>query len=141
MLIMAIYKRKIVPLQLIMTIQDKFIELAGLKMSQTESKNVTDTQKMSQTESENVTELTSDELNLSLEPQVLKSVKEKKKRRKQAIVSLMNKDSHIKVEAIAEKLDVHKRTVLRDIDELKKELVIERIGGDFGGEWKIIKKK
>ena len=101
---MAIYKRKIVPLQLIMTIQDKFIELAGLKMSQTES--------------ENVTELTSDELNLSLEPQVLKSVKEKKKRRKQAIVSLMNKDSHIKVEAIAEKLDVHKRTVLRDIDEI-----------------------
>ena len=115
---MAIYKRKIVPLQLIMTIQDKFIELAGLKMSQIETENVTDTQKMSQTESENVTELTSDELNLSLEPQVLKSVKEKKKRRKQAIVSLMNKDSHIKVEAIAEKLDVHKRTVLRDIDEI-----------------------
>ena len=97
MLIMAIYKRKIVPLQLIMTIQDKYIELTGVKMSQTES--------------ENVTELTSDELNLS------------------------------RVEAIAEKLDVHKRTVLRDIDELKKELVIERIGGDFGGEWKIIKKK
>lgn len=94
---MAIYKRKIVPLQLIMTIQDKYIELTGVKMSQTES--------------ENVTELTSDELNLS------------------------------RVEAIAEKLDVHKRTVLRDIDELKKELVIERIGGDFGGEWKIIKKK
>ena len=31
--------------------------------------------------------------------------------------------------------------ILRDIDELKKDLVIERIGGDFGGEWKVLKKK
>ena len=85
--------------------------------------------------------LTPEELELSLEPQELKSVKDKKKRRKQAIVSLMNKDSHIKVETIAEKLDVHKRTILRDIEELKKNLVIERIGGDFGGEWRVLMRK
>lgn len=96
---------------------------------------------MSLTEYKNVPELTPEELELSLEPQELKSVKDKKKRRRQAIVSLMNKDSHIKVESIAEKLDVHKRTILRDIEELKKNLVIERIGGDFGGEWKVLMRK
>ena len=68
------------------------------------------------------------------EPKEMKSVKDKRKRRRQAIVSLMGKDSHIKVETIAEKLDVHKRTILRDIEELKKNHVIERVGGDFGGE-------
>ena len=111
------------------------------KMSLTEAENVTDRGKMSLTDSRNVPELTPEELDLSLDPKVLKSVKEKRQRRRQAIISLMNKDSHIKVETIAEKLDVHKRTILRDIDELKKNLVIERIGGDFGGEWRIIKKK
>jgi len=36
---------------------------------------------------------------------LMKSVKEKKKRRKQAIVGMMDKDSHISVETIAEKLE------------------------------------
>ena len=110
-------------------------------MSQTESRNVPETGKMSQTESKNVPELTPEELDLSLESKELKSVKDKKKHRRQAIVSLMNKDSHISMEAIAEKLDVHERTIKRDIKELRESGVIERIGGDFGGEWKILKKK
>lgn len=96
---------------------------------------------MSQTESQNVPELTDEELDLSLEPKVMKSAKGKRKRRRQAIVSLMNKDSHISMEAIAEKLDVHERTIKRDIKELRESGVIERVGGDFGGEWKILKKK
>lgn len=103
--------------------------------------NVTNSGKMSPTESENVPELTSEELDLSLEPKEFKSVKEKRKRRKQAIISLMDKDSHIDVDTIAEKLDVNRRTILRDIEELKKNHVIERIGGNFGGEWKIVRKK
>ena len=53
----------------------------------------------------------------------------------------MDKDSHIDVDTIAEKLDVNRRTILRDIEELKKNHVIERIGGNFGGEWKIVRKK
>ena len=113
----------------------------NVKMSLTEGKNVTDSGQMSLTEAENVPKLTPEELDLSLEPKVMKSVKEKKKRRKQAIVGLMDKDSRISIETIAEKLDVHKRTILRDIDELKKDLVIERIGDDFSGEWKVLKKK
>ena len=75
-----------------------------------------------------------------MEPYERKSIKDKKKCRRQAIVSLMNKDSHISVETISEKLDVHKRTILRDIEDLKKNLVIERIGGNYG-EWRVLKKK
>lgn len=121
------------------------------KMSPSSDKNVTKNGKMSPSSSENVTiceetpqtnvpELTDEELALPLEPFERKNVKDKKKRRRQAIVSLMNKDSHISVEAISEKLDVHKRTILRDIEDLKKNLVIERIGGNYG-EWKVLKKK
>lgn len=110
------------------------------KMSQTDTQNVPETEKMSQTESENVPELTSEELDLSLEPKELKSVKEKKNRRRQAIVSLMHKDSHISMESIAEKLGVNERTIKRDIKELRESGVIERVGGDYGGEWKIVRK-
>ena len=121
------------------------------KMSPSSDKNVTKNGKMSPSSSENVTiceetpqtnvpELTDEELALPLEPFERKNVKDKKERRRQAIVSLMNKDSHISVEAISEKLDVHKRTILRDIEDLKKNLVIERIGGNYG-EWKVLKKK
>ena len=107
------------------------------EMSPSSDVNVPNIGQMSQT---NVPELTSEELDLSLEPKELKSVQEKKKRRKQAIVSLMDKDSHISIEAISEQLDVHKRTILRDIEDLKKNLVIERIGGNYG-EWKVLKKR
>ena len=61
---------------------------------------------MSQTGFENVPELTDEELALPLEPFERKNVKDKKKRRRQAIVGLMDKDSHFSVETIAEKLDV-----------------------------------
>lgn len=111
------------------------------KMSQTESENVPEIGKMSQTESENVPELTSEELDLSLEPKELKSVKEKRNRRRQAIVSLMHKDSRISMESIAEKLGVNERTIKRDIKELRESGVIERVGGDYGGEWKIVRNK
>lgn len=130
-------------------VQEKVTETG--KMSPSSDENVTKNGKMSPSSSENVTiceetpqtnvpELTDEELALPLEPFERKNVKDKKKRRRQAIVSLMNKDSHISVEAISEKLDVHKRTILRDIEDLKKNLVIERIGGNYG-EWKVLKKK
>jgi len=121
------------------------------KMSPSSDENVTKIGRMSPSSSEivticeedpqtNVPDLTDEELALPLEPFERKNVKDKKKRRRQAIVSLMNKDSHISVEAISEKLDVHKRTILRDIEDLKKKLVIERIGGNYG-EWRVLKKK
>ena len=110
-------------------------------LSPSSGKNVTETVKMSQTGQENVLELTDEELALPLEPFERLSVKEKKNRRRQAIVSLMAQNSHITSEKIAEKLDTHERTIKRDIKALRENGVIERIGGDFGGEWKIRKKK
>ena len=110
------------------------------KMSPFFGGNVTVSEKMSPSSDDNVPELTDEELALPLEPFERLSVKEKKNRCRQAIVGMMNRDSHISIEAIAEKLDVHKRTILRDVEELKKNHVIERIGGNYG-EWMICKKK
>ena len=70
-------------------------------LSPSSGENVTDTVKMSQTGQEKVPELTDEELALPLEPFERLSVKEKKNRRRQAIVSLMAQDSHITSEEIA----------------------------------------
>ena len=112
-----------------------------MKLSPSSDENVTKTVKMSQTGLEKVPELTDEELALPLEPYERLSVKEKKNRRRQAIVSLMAQNSHITSEEIAEKLDTHERTIKRDIKALKENGVIEHIGGDFGGEWRVCKKK
>ena len=45
------------------------------------------------------------------------------------------------MESIAEKLGVNERTIKRDIKELRESGGIERVGGDYGGEWKIVRNK
>ena len=87
----------------------------------------------------NVQELSEEEL--SLKPFESKRSKDKKKRRIQAIMSMIAKDSHVSLAAMANQLDVSAKTVWRDITELKEQGVLERIGDDFNGEWKILKKK
>ena len=120
------------------------------KMSLTEPKNVPNKVKMSPTEPQNVPhtgqmsptdvpELTDEEL--SIKPFEREIVISKRKRRQQAIVGMISIDSHVSVEAMADKLDVDKKTIKRDLKVLKDNHVIERIGGTFGGEWRIIKKK
>ena len=60
----------------------------------------------------------------------------KKNKRQQAIVGLIKKNPSISLDDIAETLDVNKKTIWRDISELKGNGVLERIGGSrFGGEW------
>ena len=103
----------------------------NVKMSQTDVKK-------SQTESENVPELSPEEL--SLKPFETKRAREKRNQRRKAIVHLMIQDSQISSAKIAEKLGINERTVKRDIKELREKGIIERIGGDYGGKWKIIKK-
>lgn len=88
---------------------------------------------------ENVQELSQEEL--SLKPFESKRTKNKKKRRIQAIMGMIAKDSHVSLEAMSDQLDVSTKTVWRDISELKEQGVLERIGDDFGGEWIVIKKK
>ena len=107
-----------------------------VKMSPTEHQNVPNTGQMSPTD---VPELTDEEL--SIKPFEREIVISKRKRRQQAIVGMISIDSHVSVEAMADKLDVDKKTIKRDLKVLKDNHVIERIGGTFGGEWRIIKKK
>ena len=120
------------------------------KMSLTEGKNVPNIGQMSPTESENVPnkvkmsptdvpELTDEEL--SIKPFEREIVISKRKRRQQAIVGMISIDSHVSVETMADKLDVDKKTIKRDLKVLKDNHVIERLGGTFGGEWIILKKK
>lgn len=65
-------------------------------------------------------------------------VAEKKRKRQQGIISLIRRNPNITMEEMAERLDVHERTIKRDIDELKN--VVEHIGPTKGGSWRIIKK-
>ena len=72
---------------------------------------------------------------------VLNPRDEKKNKRQQAIVGLIKKNPSISLDDIAEKLDVNKKTIWRDISELKSSGVLERVGGSRnGGEW-IVKPK
>ena len=90
---------------------------------------------------DNTPELTDDELALPLEPFERQSVKDKKNRRRQAIIGMIMKDSRVSLRVMSETLDVNSKTIWRDLNELKSCGVIERIGDDFTGEWKVRKKK
>jgi ATP-dependent DNA helicase RecG len=105
------------------------------KMSKAEAGNVQEGM------SKDVPELTDDELALPLEPYERQLTKDKKNRRRQAIIRMITKDSHISLKMMSEKLDVNIKTIWRDLNELKSYGVIERIGDDFTGEWKVCKKK
>jgi DeoR/GlpR family transcriptional regulator of sugar metabolism len=48
---------------------------------------------------------------------------------------LIKKNSSINQEDIAKELGVSRRTIIRDINALRKKDKIDREGGDFGGKW------
>jgi ATP-dependent DNA helicase RecG len=54
------------------------------------------------------------------------------------ILEFIKNDNTITTEEIAKKMDVSKRTILRDIDKLKTQNKIERIGNTKTGHWKMI---
>ena len=91
--------------------------------------------------SKDVPELTDDELALPLEPYERQSARDKKNKRRQAIIGIIANDSRVSLKVMSEKLDVNIKTIWRDLTELKSHGVIERIGDDFTGEWKVCKKK
>ena len=57
--------------------------------------------------------------------------------REKEIIDLIKKDNRISRTSIARKLGIGTTTVYRYIDSLKDKGLIERIGGDKGGYWKI----
>ena len=100
------------------------------KMSMTESENVHDNSKMSETNVRNITEMSETDF------EIVRDKKDvKKNKRQQAIVGLIKKNPLISLDDIADILDVNKKTIWRDIAELKANNVLERLGGDFGGKW------
>lgn len=53
------------------------------------------------------------------------------------IVELMAKERTITAKQLAKELNITERTIERDIKKLKEAGVVERIGGDRSGFWKI----
>ena len=54
------------------------------------------------------------------------------------IIRLMKSNTRITIKELAEKLHISTRAVEKNIAKLKTEGMLERIGGDKGGQWKII---
>jgi len=62
-------------------------------------------------------------------------------KRQKMVVNFMRMNNKISATEIASLLKTNSRTIQRDIQQLKSEGVIERIGGDRGGYWIINQKK
>ena len=69
------------------------------------------------------------------EPDVTETVTERQKQ----ILSLIIKDNKITTSELAAELAVTRMTISREIGALKSLKILERIGGDKGGHWKVIK--
>jgi len=54
---------------------------------------------------------------------------------------LIQADVHITTKALADQLGLTTRAVEKNIAKLKTENRIERVGGDKGGQWKIMDEK
>lgn len=108
------------------------------KTSKADAKNVHDSQEMSKTVSKNVhdTELSEEDLYININQETGRA-KEKKNRRKKGIISLIASNQNISIDAMADKLGVSRKTISRDLDELRKRGIINRVGEDFGGHWEI----
>ena len=60
-------------------------------------------------------------------------------KRQKIIINFIKMNNKVSATEIAEILKVNPKTIKRDFQQLKKNGVIERIGGDRGGYWEIIK--
>ena len=59
--------------------------------------------------------------------------------RAEKILDLIIENNKITASEIAKYMEVTKRTILRDIEKLKDKNLLERIGSEKGGYWKITK--
>jgi ATP-dependent DNA helicase RecG len=60
--------------------------------------------------------------------------------REQQIIAFIHEDNRIALNEIAHKLNISKRTVLRDLKKMKQGKIIERIGNEKNGYWEITSK-
>jgi ATP-dependent DNA helicase RecG len=61
-------------------------------------------------------------------------------KRGELIISLLKSNNNLTIDEIAEKLNITRHTVIRDIEKLKNNKLIKRIGPAKGGYWQIINK-
>lgn len=60
-------------------------------------------------------------------------------KRLQEIVQQIIKNDKITITELARILEVNEKTIKRDIEKLKKDKKLDRIGPDKGGSWEILK--
>ena len=107
----------------------------NLKMSPEIDENVRINQEMS---AENdIKSLEPDELDVSLDYIPIKKLKNKEYKRYLKIMELITINPQITVDEMSEKLKVNEKTIRRDIEKLSP--IIERVGPNKGGYWKINK--
>ena len=68
-----------------------------------------------------------------------KNYRGKVKVRVTTFLRLIENNSAITIEALAQSLNVTTRTIARDLERLKKSGILEREGTDVSGNWKIRK--
>jgi len=59
-------------------------------------------------------------------------------KRGDSIISIMKENSRITIAELAKQLDVTEKTIKRDIEKLKKEGKLKRVGPDKGGYWTLL---
>ncbi|MBR3743624.1 MAG: winged helix-turn-helix domain-containing protein [Bacteroidales bacterium] len=77
-----------------------------------------------------------DEVNLELPIKTVNATV-KLNKTQQKILPILQANRYTTYEEIARQLGIERTTVWRNLDAMKKKGVIQRIGGDKGGEWVI----
>ena len=75
--------------------------------------------------------------NKNVQGNVQENVQEKT--REELILELLQKNNAISIRELAEQLNVTTKTIQRDLDKLKSQNLIRRVGPDKGGHWEIVK--
>ena len=79
------------------------------------------------------------ELNYSIQKISTENVTENvTENRRYLIINEIRLNNLISIDQLAEKLNVTRRTIIRDIDKMKNKNIIKRIGPDKGGYWEVI---
>ncbi len=83
------------------------------------------------------TEIVDDNVTENVTGNVTENVTENSKNRDEKILNLMIKNKNISLTGLSKELSVTRMTIARDIEKLKAKGLIERIGPDKGGYWKV----
>ena len=57
----------------------------------------------------------------------------------QLIIDVIKQNNQISIDELALKLNVTRRTIIRDIEKLRKQNLLKRVGPDKGGHWEVVK--